>query len=140
MIEIEVRRTVPAPADDVWSALRSFEGIENWLPLIDRSEVRGEGAGATRVCTMKDGGQLRERLEEVDDDRRSLTYTIEEAPMPVEDYRSTMQVVPEDDATSTVVWSATFGASPEAAAELESTMREVYESGLDGLRTWFARS
>ncbi|MDZ7799532.1 MAG: SRPBCC family protein [Trueperaceae bacterium] len=139
MIEIDVRRTVPAPADDVWNALRSFEGIENWLPVITRSEVRGEGAGATRVCTMTDGGQLRERLEEVDDDQRRLTYTIEEAPMPVQDYRSTMQVVPEGDSASTVVWAAQFGAPEGAADELESTMRTVYESGLDGLRAWFTR-
>lgn len=138
MIGIDVRRTVPAPADDVWNALRSFEGIEKWLPVIERSEVHGEGAGATRVCTMSDGGQLRERLEEVDDDQRRLTYTIEEAPMPVHDYRSTMQVVPEGDSASTVLWTAQFGAPEGAADELEATMRTVYESGLDGLRAWFA--
>lgn len=105
MIEIDVRTTIPAPADAVWNELRSFEGIENWLPMIERSEVRGRGAGATRVCTTGDGGRLVERLEDVDDGERRPVYTIQEAPMPLEDYRS--------------------------------TMRGVYESGLDGLRASF---
>ncbi|MDZ7708323.1 MAG: SRPBCC family protein [Trueperaceae bacterium] len=137
MIEIDVRRTIPAPADAVWSELRSFEGIENWLAMIAHSEVRGDGAGATRVCTTVDGGRLVERLEEVDDGERRLVYTIQEAPMPLQDYRSTMRVLPDGQDASTVVWSATFDAPDDAAEQLESTMRGVYESGLDGLRASF---
>jgi len=137
MIEIEVRRTIPAPADAVWHELRSFEGIENWLAMIEHSEVRGHGAGATRVCTTADGGRLVERLEEVDDDERRLVYTIQEAPMPLQDYRSTMRVLRDGADASTVVWSAAFDAPDDAAEQLEATMRGVYESGLDGLRASF---
>lgn len=137
MVEIEVRRTVPAPADAVWNELRSFEGIESWLPMIEHSEVRGHGAGATRVCTTVDGGRLVERLEEVDDGERRLVYTIQEAAMPLQDYRSTMRVLTDGTNASTVVWSATFVAPDDAAEQLEATMRGVYESGLDGLRASF---
>lgn len=137
MIEIDVRRTIPAPADAVWSELRSFQGIENWLPMIEHSEVRGDGAGATRVCTTADGGRLVERLEELDDGDRRLVYTIQEAPMPLENYRSTMRVRSDGQGASTVTWSATFDAPDEAAEQLEATMRGVYESGLDGLRASF---
>ncbi len=136
MIEIDVRRTLPASADAVWNALRGFDGIEAWLPLIDRSEVDGAGPGATRICTTRDGGRLVERLEELDDNERRLVYTIQEAPMPVHDYRSTMRVLADDrDAsTSTVVWTARFEAPDDAADDLAESMRSVYASGLDGLR------
>lgn len=137
MIEIDVRKTIPAQADAVWNELRSFGGIENWLAMIEHSEVRGDGPGATRVCTTADGGRLVERLEEVDDGERRLVYTIQEAPMPLQDYRSTMHVLSDGPDASTVVWSATFDAPDDAAEELEATMRGVYESGLDGLRASF---
>jgi len=138
MTDITVRRTIPASADAVWSDLRSFGGVERFLGMIERSEVRGSGVGATRICTTHDGGRLVEKLEELDDDARTLVYTIQEAPMPFENYRSTMQVVGAGTGSSTVTWSCTFDAAPEAAGELEATMRGVYEGGLEGLEALYA--
>lgn len=139
MTEFTVRRTIPAPADAVWSDLRSFEGIERFMGMIERSEVHGSGVGATRVLTTHDGGRLVEKLEELDDDARKLVYTIEEAPMPFENYRSTMQVVGAGSGSSTVTWSCTFDAAPDAAGELEATMRGVCEGGLEGLEALYAK-
>lgn len=137
MIDIDVRKDVPAPADAVWHELRSFEGIENWLPMIEHSEVRGHGVGATRECTVAGGGRILERLQEVDDDERRLVYTIFEAPMPIWDHSSTMRVLPDGPDASTVVWSASFDAPGDAAEEIEATLRGAYASGLDGLRASF---
>lgn len=138
MTEIRKERTVPAPADHVWRDLRSFRGIERFLPPIERSEVDGEGAGAVRVCTMHDGGKLEERLERIDDERRELEYVIVSSPMPLENYRSTMQVLDEGPTSCTVVWRATFDAPEGAEHELETSMSDLYAAGLDGLAQLYA--
>lgn len=139
MVRIQEQRTVPAPADQVWSDLRTFRGIERFLPPIQRSEVDGDGPGAIRVCTMEDGGKLEERLERVDDDRRELEYSILDGPMPLENYRSTMQVREEGPSSCTVIWTCTFDALDGADAELETSMSQLYASGLDGLAELYAK-
>ncbi|MDF1523921.1 MAG: SRPBCC family protein [Trueperaceae bacterium] len=133
MVEIHVERTLEVPAQRVWEALRSFEGIETYLPMIARSEVRGSGAGAVRVCTTQDGGSIQERLESLDDAAMRLVYTIVDGPMPIEDYRSTMHVRAAGDERCTVSWSCTFEAAPEAAEELRGMFTGVYTDGLAGL-------
>lgn len=138
MIRIYKHRTVPAPADQVWRDLRTFRGVERFLPPIHRSEVDGEGAGAVRVCTMHDGARLEERLERVDDDRRELEYTILNGPMPLENYRSTMQVLEQGPTSCQVVWACTFDALDAPEGELEQSMSDLYAAGLDGLAHMYA--
>ncbi|MFN2322750.1 MAG: SRPBCC family protein [Trueperaceae bacterium] len=133
MVETHVERTLEVSAQRVWDVLRSFGGIESYLPMIARSEVRGSGAGAVRMCTTQDGGRIEERLESLDDAAMRLVYTIVDGPMPIEDYHSTMRVEPAGDDRCTVSWSCTFEAAPEAAAELRGLFTGVYTDGLAGL-------
>ncbi len=132
MSEISVRKEVRHATDAVWTAVRTFGGVEAWIPMIAASEVEGQGAGATRVCTTGDGGRLVERLEELDDDAKRLAYSIVDSPLPVQNYRSTMSVLPAGTG-SLVVWNASFDVVGAEPAEVESMMRDVYASGLDGL-------
>lgn len=139
MSEISVRKELPHATDVVWTALRSFGGVEAWIPMIAASEVDGEGAGATRVCTTGDGGRLVERLDELDDDAKRLTYRIVDSPLPVQNYRSSMSVLPSG-AGALVVWNATFDVAGAEPAEVEAMMRDVYASGLDGLDALLAQA
>jgi carbon monoxide dehydrogenase subunit G len=133
-VDIEVRAEIAAPPDEVWGTIRSFERIEDYLPLIESSSVEGEGVGATRVCVTQDGRELEERLVALDDKRRRLTYSIISSPMPIENYLSTVAVEDGQDGGSLVSWGVRFDAPEKAAADFEAGMRQTYQSGLQGLR------
>jgi mxaD protein len=133
-VDIEERAEIEAPPEEVWGTIRSFDRIEEYLPLIESSTVEGEGVGAKRVCVTQDGRQLEERLVARDDQRRRLTYSIVSSPMPMENYLSTVAVEDGRGGGSLVSWGVHFDAPEEAAAELEEGMRQTYQAGLEGLR------
>ncbi|HXV91677.1 MAG TPA: SRPBCC family protein, partial [Pseudonocardia sp.] len=92
---------VPAPAEEVWSLIRDFDGPPGWHPAIEVSELTegGSGAevGAVRKLTLGDGGVVVERLLTLDDAGRSYTYEILDSPFPVRRYVSTIHVAPVTD-------------------------------------------
>jgi hypothetical protein len=83
-------------ADDMWAAVRRFNGPPDWHPAIqDSAIVEGESKftpGAIRVLTGPDGNTYREQLVAPTDARGTLTHEIVDAPLPVSGYRSALQV------------------------------------------------
>ena len=63
-----------APPDDVWSVIGQFN-LE-WHPLVARVRLIGEGLGQLRRIETRDGREIVERLEEVDNAKRSYRYTL----------------------------------------------------------------
>lgn len=133
MPNVSVVKSISAPADQVWASVRQFSGIENFVPMIAASEVEGSGVGAKRICTTGDGSKLVERLEALDDQNRSLSYSISESPIPMEGYYSTMTVRDLGSGRCEVSWSSRFESADDAADELKNMMEGVYNSGIDGL-------
>jgi carbon monoxide dehydrogenase subunit G len=138
-VEIEERTEIAAAPEEVWERIRSFDRIEDYLPLIESSSIEGSGVGAKRVCVTQDGRRLEERLEALDDEHRRLTYSITSSPMPVSNYLSTIEVGGNGSGGSLVSWITRFDAPAEAAAELEAGMRQTYQAGLQGLRVLHER-
>ncbi len=133
MPSVSVVKSISAPADQVWASIRQFSGIENYLPMIAKSEVEGSGVGAKRTCTTGDGAQLVERLEALDDTKRSLSYSIAEAPMPMDGYYGTMTVRDLGGGKCEVSWSSTFECPDGAADGMEKMLEGIYAAGIDGL-------
>jgi hypothetical protein len=133
-VEIEERTEIAAAPEEIWERIRSFDRLEEFLPLVESSSMGGSGVGAKRVCLTKDGRQLEERLEALDDEHRRLSYSITSSPMPVSNYLSTIEVGGNGSGGSLVSWITRFDAPAEAAAELEAGMRQTYQEGLQGLR------
>jgi hypothetical protein len=59
---------------------------------------------------------MKERLESLDQSARSLSYSIVEGPMPVQNYLATIQVSPNGEGCR-VDWSASFDAPDGVPAE-----------------------
>ena len=115
MGETRVKQNVDVPADELWSLLADF-GDMSWLPD-GGANVRTEGSGPGMARLIAAGDQtIREQLESIDPDTRTLVYTIpENVPFPVTDYRSTIRVTGNDDGAE-LEWSCTFEAEDEAQA------------------------
>lgn len=135
MVEILSKRVVPAPADVVWSGLRTFAGGKGFSDQIEKVTVEGDGVGATREVVFTSGDRVVERLDAVDDASRTLEYSIVSGSIPFEDFRSRMRVVPDDEGSCTVLWTATFDAPPEQADALRDLIQGLYDEVLENLVT-----
>jgi uncharacterized protein YndB with AHSA1/START domain len=127
-----IRETIQIAADPdrVWDVAGDPGRIADWLPLLSSSRVDGDA----RECTMKDGGELRERILEHSDEDHVYSYEILEGPMPIRSYRSRFSVEGHDG-HSHVDWEAEFEPErPEQEAELVEMLTKTYREGLESLR------
>lgn len=128
---------IPVDSDTVWKLIGGFDALPDWLPYIPQSELK-EG-GRVRHLVNPDGGVIIERLMAFDEEGRSYTYHILQAPFPVKDYLSTLRVTDSADGKgSRVEWSGEFtpvGVSDEEASAL---FQGIYEDGLAALKDHFS--
>ena len=124
MAEINVTRTLEAGTDELWAVVRAFDDTR-WMPGGEDAEIRGEGIGQVRIFQGPNGA-IHEHLEAVDDDARSLTYTIPQGiPFPVTGYRSTM-VVSDDGGRGRLSWTCEFEPDGVSEAEASKTLETMY--------------
>lgn len=114
--------TMTATPDAVWAVVRDYHGLAGWMPGIDEGVAEGDD----RVLSMM-GMSVRERLVTLDEERRSITYSIVDG-VPVESHEATITVHPAAGG-SRVTWAVT--ASPD---EMVGMMQGIYQQGLEALR------
>ncbi len=132
MHTVTVLTHLSASADDVWSKIGDPAAISSWHPAIAKSSLDGKA----RQCTLANGAQIDEAIDNIDDANRSYSYRIVESPLPVEDYRSTIKVV-EADGGCAVEWTSSFDVSAGPAEDTVSMIKDVYAAGLGALRESF---
>ena len=130
---------IDAPVEKIWAIVRDFNGLPSWVPVVTRSRIEdglaADVVGCVRSFHLRDGTHVRERLLELDDARRSLSYNFETPAFPVGDYVATLRVMPVTAGDrSFVEWEATF---EEPAAERgryeEIVSRDVFAVALASL-------
>lgn len=143
MAEVYTSSVIGAPADQVWAAVRDFNGLPDWHPLIAESRIESaapaDQVGCVRAFRLKDGGFIREQLLALSDYDFSFSYSILESPMGVENYVATLKLTPVTDGSRTFAeWSAEFDCPPEREAELvELVGQTVFQGGFDSLKSRF---
>ncbi len=104
MTEVYTSSVIGAPADQVWAAIRDFNGLPSWHPAIAESRIEGgapaDQVGCVRAFRLKDGGFIREKLLALSDYDFACTYSILESPMGVENYIATLKLSPITDGDS----------------------------------------
>ncbi|MGQ5580824.1 hypothetical protein BIU87_07690 [Streptomyces sp. ZS0098] len=123
---------MPVPADRVWQLIGGFDSLPDWLPYIPTSTL-SEG-GRVRSLTNEEGGVIVERLEAFDNQARSYSYSIVQAPFPVTGYRSTLTVHEKPGGQSRVEWSGTFTPAGTSEQEAIALFHGIYTEGLAALR------
>ncbi len=143
MTEVYTSSVIGAPADQVWAAIRDFNGLPSWHPAIAESRIEGgapaDQVGCVRAFRLKDGGFIREKLLALSDYDFACTYSILESPMGVENYIATLKLSPITDGGRTFAeWSAEFDCDPERADELTDLIGNgVFQGGFDALKGRF---
>lgn len=129
---------IAASADALWALVRDFGGIQRWNPTLSSCELDKPGVGGIRTIKMGEV-TVRERLEKIDEARKTLSYSIVEAPLPVRDYLSTIEIGEAGPTRSTIIWSSTFEPGGMTDEQLTQLFEGVYRQGIDGLRAALVR-
>lgn len=137
VLTVTQEATLPMAPAALWAKIGDFNGLNTWHPAIAKSEIvagTNNEPGAHRKLTLGDGAVIVEELAARDDAGMSLTYTIVEGPLPVSDYRATLNVAAAGEGSSKVTWSGSFmaaaGTDPAKASEM---IGGIYQAGLDNL-------
>ena len=123
-----------APPDDVWSVIGQFN--LDWHPLIARVRLIGEGLGQLRRIETRDGGEVIERLTEVDNANRVYRYALV-AGIAASHYEGTIEVRPKGSGCL-VEWSVQFLANNQPDIAVRTRVSTLVKTGLGSLKHRFA--
>jgi len=132
--EILVKKTIDIPAKDVWETVRSFDRVERYVAIVKSSTIQGSGAGCQRTCSVQFGEQeakVVERLDNIDDDKKILQYTISEAPPSFQGLQFQIQIISLDEAKSEVQISTEL---QNGNSEAIKTIQDIFQMIADGLK------
>lgn len=142
--KVEESIVIAAPPEAVWAAVKDFDGLAKWNPLVDSSEGSGgNAAGGERVVVLKSGGQLTDSLDEYIDEDMSYSYrlgTPDLEAFPVSFYSATLEVRPGADGGSEVAWVSRFyradtGNFPSETQNDQAAIDAVTNFFQEGLKT-----
>jgi len=133
MAKAGAKKEINIAADDVWQTIRSFDGVDTYLPVVVSCNITGNEVGAKRHCTLENGMKLDETLEYLSDEERTLKYSINDEGTPFKGYMGTVSVRELPDGRAEVSWSTTFKANGAPEEELISMVEEMLGVAIDGL-------
>ncbi|HEX7134374.1 MAG TPA: SRPBCC family protein [Iamia sp.] len=119
------RIDIAKPADEVWTLVGEFGGLDTWMAGIDSCTVEGD---IRTIQTM--GMTLTEQLVGRDADARSITYSIVGEGAPVAKHEATITVLDAGAGASEVTWDVSV--EPDEAAPM---FRDIYQGALAQVKT-----
>lgn len=134
---ITEKYTINAQADKVWNTIKSYDYVEKYLPLVQKTEVEGSGVGATRICTIAqpDGstGKISEKIESLDESQKTISISIADGVLPATNVISTTKVNALDGNKTEL--DLTWNAEPKGISEedLRNTMLPIFKMLSEGL-------
>jgi hypothetical protein len=122
-----------ASPDSVWSVLGEFGS--DWHPLAARVTLTGAGVGQLRTIETADGRAIVERLEAIDDTKRSLRYA-NVAGIAASHYTGVLQVTPKGSG-SVADWHVQFLANNQPDGVVKAGVSTLLTTGLESLKARF---
>ena len=133
MVEAKVVKEIDAPGADVFGVLCVFDGIKAGGP-VEAVSYEGEGVGMVRNLTMA-AGEVIERLDLLDEDSLTMTYSIinDDSPLPFSNYSATVKINDNGDGSCTVDWTGTFDPKGDSEAAI-NTATGIYAGAIKGAK------
>ena len=126
--KLSVERTVilNATADEVWDFAGGWTSLDNIVPGAIASILsNGNEVGSFRKVNLKGGGIVEETM---------ITKSVTKSPLPVSNYRSTLEVKDLGNGKSEFTWRSVFFADGVSNAEATNIIAGLYEGGLEVLQ------
>jgi hypothetical protein len=106
-----------------------------WHPAVARARLIGEGFGQIRRLQTRDGREIVERLEDVDNTKRSYRYTLVSG-VPASHYAGVIDVKSKGSG-SIAEWCVEFLASDQPDIAVRTMVSRLIETGLGSLKARF---
>jgi len=135
MVETKVIEKINASLDQVWSNLGNFAGLKPGLG-IESVDYKGEGVGMIRSIKLSIGTVI-ERLDHYDSEAKNYGYSIinEDSPLPFLNYSATVQLLKNEDNTTTVEWTGTFEPRGIEESQAKTLAYNMYTNAINGARS-----
>jgi hypothetical protein len=134
---IAVKHTINAPADKVWATFKSFDYVEKYNPLVQKTEVQGSGVGATRIChfSQPDGntGKLSEKIESLDESQKIISISIADGLLPATNAVVTAKFNALDGNKTEIDFSGTVEPKGASEEDLQNSFLPVFKMTAEGL-------
>jgi len=135
MPKVSMQSPVNMSADEVWKLIGQFNALPDWHPAISSSKL--EDGGRIRRLSLLGGGEVVERLEQIEQGDRLYRYSIVSGPLPVANYTATLRVREDGKGKATIEWSSEFDPAGATETDAMSAIQDVYRMRLDNLRKMF---
>lgn len=134
MIErLNMTKTINVSSDKLWSAISSIGGIDRWIEAIKSCRVEGEGVGALRILELEGGGEMKDRIEEINHETRRFRYARTESPFPISNYMGTVDVRDADGGRSELSWAVEFEVAEDARDDMVGLLTQVISGGISSI-------
>ncbi len=130
---VEESVDLAAAPGDVWALIGPFGAL--WHPLVASVKLTGSGVGQLRTIETIDGKQMIERLDVVDQKRRTYSYTMISG-IPAVSYVGTLDVKPKG-AGSTAEWRVQFMPGGQPTLLVKVMASTLLKTGLESLKKRF---
>ena len=125
---VEKKATINASCDQVWDFAGGFGTIDNMLKVVVNIEADGDSVGSIRVLTLSDGAVIKERLDTIE--ANSYSYSFTEHPLPVSKYSATISVADADDGKCDFNWTGKLVAKGVPDKDAMAIFAGIYDSGI----------
>ena len=134
MAKVSMSTDLKVTGSQVWNLIGHFNALPDWHPAVEKSELEQEGQ--LRRLSLVGGGTIVEKLERVDNDKRTYSYATVDSPLPLANYRASITVTDTDDGCA-VEWAGEFDALGAPEADATKIVSDIYQAGFDNLRKMF---
>lgn len=116
----------------VWDTISSFRNAEKYYPIIQRSQVEGQGVGAKRICDVSIGKQefqIQESILSLDSANQLLVVSLDDGPIQLRGIKTNFSVKDLGD-NKAELFISTDVSNPDAGIMIKS----IFEMIGDGLK------
>jgi carbon monoxide dehydrogenase subunit G len=133
MARVEVQDEIDAEVAKVWGLVADFGGVNRISPDIQSCEVEGSGVGAVRTINTS-GVVIQERLEALDANTHTFSYSMLEGPIPFKNYLATVKVNEVSPNRTTINWAGTFEPAGVSEEQLKPLIEGIYRQLIAGIK------
>ena len=133
MARVEVRDEIDASREVVWDLVSDFGGVKRISPEVESCKLDGEGVGAVRTINTQ-GIVIKERLESLDADKCTFSYSIVEGPIPFTNYLAQVELTPAGPQRTKINWSGSFEPAGVPEDSLKGLVETIYRNLIGGIK------
>ncbi len=133
LTQIAIAKKLTVPSDKAWEAIGAIGRLDVWFPSIATCRLEGHGVGAHRYMTLNRGGDISDRIVDINQARRRLAYQRIRSPFPVSSYTGTVEVFESFDSRAIIVWTIDFESEPKDSASVPEMLQAGIGAGGDGM-------